>query len=158
MTVFLADSSIWIAQQRRPATYLRQLLAERIETGQVAACIPIALEVLRGAVDGASYELSWECSWRGLPWLPLDSRASARALDVQRSLAATTARAHRRPPLDFLIAACAETAGEEVILWHWDSNLSVICEHTGQPHEPEHERARAHGLPDPGALSEGSAP
>ncbi len=48
--------------------------------------------------------------------------------------------------MDYLVAACAEEADEDVVLWHWDADLTAICGHTGQPHEPEHERARQHGL------------
>jgi len=71
-----------------------------------------------------------------LEWLPLDEAAGRRALAVQRELAATSHGDHRRPAVDYLIAAAAERAGEAT-LWFFDKDLRVICEHTGQPFEAE---------------------
>jgi predicted nucleic acid-binding protein len=146
MALYLADSSIWIGRRRPGAGYLQRLFISRFEQGQLAACVPVALEVLVSPRDGAAYEADWNALWAPLTWLPLHERASRRALEVQRALAQKTAGAHRRRALDYLIAACAEDAGDEVVLWHWDAGLTAICEYTGQPHEPEHERAREHGL------------
>jgi len=58
-------------------------------------------------------------------------------LQLQRALAAASHGSHRRPAIDFLIAATAEAAGGEVVLWSFDRDLRVICEYTGQPHESE---------------------
>jgi predicted nucleic acid-binding protein len=143
--LYLVDSSIWIGRRRSGAGYLDELLTERFEDGLIATCVPVALEVLVGPPDGAAYDLDWEMVWSQLEWLPLTSAAAERALAVQRELAHQIAGAHRRPPIDFLVAACAEAAGPDVVLWHWDSDLTVVCEHTGQPHEAEHARARTHG-------------
>jgi len=63
-----------------------------------------------------------------------------RALAVQRALAGESNGSHRRPAIDFLIAATAEVAGSEVVLWCFDRDLKVICEHTGQPCESEDEK------------------
>jgi len=52
-------------------------------------------------------------------------------------MAATTHGNHLRPAVDFLLAAAAELAGEEIVLWFFDKDLLVICEHTGQPYEAE---------------------
>jgi predicted nucleic acid-binding protein len=144
--LYLADSSIWIGRRRPDAAYLQQLFIRRFEQGQLAACVPVALEVLVSPRDGAAYEADWAALWAPLRWLPLRERATRRALEVQRALARTTAGAHRRKAIDYLIAACAEDAGEDVVLWHWDADMTAICEHTGQPHEPEHERVAQHGL------------
>ncbi len=148
MASYLVDSSIWIAQQRRRGSYVDELLTQRYEDGEVVTCAPVALEVLAGAPDGGSYARDWEIVFSPLRWLPLEERSSRRALVVQRALAATTRGVHRRPALDYLIAACAEAAGD-VILWHWDHDLRLICEHTGQPQEAEHTRARRHRLTRP---------
>lgn len=61
----------------------------------------------------------------------------ARALAVQRELAKASDGNHRRSPVDFMIAAAAEAAGDEVTLWCFDRDLKVICEHTGQACEAE---------------------
>jgi predicted nucleic acid-binding protein len=146
MPLYLADSSIWIGARRSGQSYLAKLLQDRTARGDVATCIPVALEVLVGPADADAYEHDWTTIWVPLDWLPLREKATRRALEVQRGLAKMTAGAHRRRPIDYLVAACAEDAGEDVVLWHWDADLTAICEHTGQPHEPEHERAREHGL------------
>lgn len=146
MPLYLADSSIWIGRRRPGAEYLDELFNDRYEDGEIATCVPIALEVLVGPPDAAAYDQDWEMVWKPLAWLPLREQASDRALQVQRELAHTTAGAHRRRPIDYLIAACAEEAEGEVVLWHWDSDLTIICEHTGQAHEPEHARARERGI------------
>lgn len=39
--------------------------------------------------------------------------------------------------IDFLIAAAAEAAGPEVVLWCFDRDLRVICDNTDQPCEAE---------------------
>ncbi len=72
-----------------------------------------------------------------LAWLPLDEGASRRALEVQRELAATSHGNHRRPAIDYLIAAIGELAGGEVVTWFFDHDLRLICEHTGQRIEAE---------------------
>jgi predicted nucleic acid-binding protein len=146
VALYLADSSVWIGRRRPGAAYLQELFIRRFEEGRLATCVPVALEVLVGPPDASSYEADWGALWEPLAWLPLRERATRRALDVQRALAGTTAGAHRRRAIDYLVAACAEDAGDDVILWHWDSDLTAICEHTGQLHEPEHDRAREHGL------------
>ncbi len=148
MPSYLADASIWIAQRRRGGSYLDELVTQRYEDGQIVTCAPVALEVLGGAADGGSYARGWDFVFSPLGWLPLDDRSSRRALEVQRALAATTRGAHRRPALDYLIAACAEAA-DDVVLWHWDHDLRLICEHTGQLQEAEHARARRHRLAQP---------
>lgn len=148
MAVFLVDSSIWIGAQRHP--YLLELLSERLGRGSVATCVPVALEVLAGARSAERYERDWESLWKQLDWVPLDGDAAQRALRVQREPAKKSEGAHRRGASDYLIAACAELAGEEVTLWHWDRDLTAICELTGQPHEPEHARARRRGARLPG--------
>ena len=77
-----------------------------------------------------------------------------RSLALLKGLAHTTEGAHRRRPLDSIVAACAEAAGSEVVLWHWDTDLTVICNFAGIAHEPEHERATEHGINvEPGAAT-----
>ncbi len=148
--LYLTDASIWIAVRRRPGSYLADLFAERLATGEVATCAPVALEVLVGAPDAAEFERDWEI-WGELHWLPMTAAASGRSVELMRELARTTRGAHRRRPIDYLVAACAEAAGEGVVLWHWDRDLTAICEFAGIAHESEHDRARERRLgPEPG--------
>jgi len=114
--VYLTDSSIWIAARRAPRSYPPQLPADRLRRDEMATCVPVAPAQLD------------------------------RALELLRELAGTTAGAHRRRPIDYVVAACAEAGGEDVVLWHGDSDLTLICDHAGIAHEAEHDRAKAAGL------------
>jgi predicted nucleic acid-binding protein len=143
--VYLADSSIWIGARRNAGTYLPRLLVERLADDEIATCVPVALEVLVGPPDAASLDQDWETVWRHLRWLPMTEAATTRSVELLRDLARTTAGAHRRRPIDYLVAACAE-ASNGVVLWHWDRDLTAICEHAGIAHEAEHDRAREAGL------------
>lgn len=145
MALYLTDSSIWISAYRNPGTYLPRLLVDRLSGDEIATCVPVALEVLTGPANGVELDRDWETVWQHLRWLPLTERVSQRAVELLRELSHTTDGAHRRRPIDYLIAACAETAGDAV-LWHWDADLTAICDFAGIAHEPEHERARAGGI------------
>jgi len=150
---YLTDSSIWIGQRRWAQTYLPLLLAERLQADEIAACIPVALEVLVGPPDGAAFDEDWDGIWSHLTWIPVTEKTVERSLELMRELAHTSAGAHRRRPIDYIVAACAEqSADDELVLWHWDNDLTVICEHAGIRHESEHQRAKAHGINvEPGA-------
>lgn len=145
MPLYLTDASIWIGARRNPRTYLPRLLVDRLADDEIATCVPIALEVLTGPPSGIELDQDWSAVWRHLRWLPLSESVSERALELLRALAHTTDGAHRRRPIDYLIAACAE-ASDDVFLWHWDADLTAICDFAGIAHEPEHERARAASL------------
>ena len=135
MTLYLADSSIWSGRRRPEAGDLPRRFVDRLRRSEIATCVPVALEVLTGPADGEAYVRDWTRLWGQLHWLPLRERATGRALEVQSELALAAPGAHRHSISHFLIAACAEDAGPEVVLWHWDPDLAAICEHTGQPHE-----------------------
>jgi predicted nucleic acid-binding protein len=120
------------------------LLVDRLAEDEVATCVPIALEVLVGPPDASALDRDWDAVWRHLRWLPTTEAVTERSLELLRRLARTTAGAHRRRPIDYLVAACAEAA--DVVLWHWDRDLAAICEFAGIPHEAEHERARDAGI------------
>jgi predicted nucleic acid-binding protein len=139
VALYLADSSIWIGRRRPGVGDLQQRFLDRIRRGEIATCVPVALEVLVGAPDATAYERDWDAIWKALFWLPLGQRAMQRALEVQRELASPGSGGHRRVAVAYLIAACAEDAGPDVVLWHSDDDLTAICEHTGQPHEQERE-------------------
>lgn len=140
MSLFLADSSVWVARRHQGAEALKREFLERFRRGEIATCAPVALEVLAAAADADAYESDWTTVWKALFWLPLGERAHQRALEVQRELAG--AGGHRASPSAFLVAACAEEAGDGVVVWHCDPGLAAICEHTGQAHELALEPAR----------------
>ena len=137
MARYLADSSIWGWANSSTRTDLRARLADRFQAGEVVTCAPIALEVMHRARTGEDYERTFGQLFVPLDWLPLHSGVGKRALDVQRRLAAGPHGNHLRPAVDYLIAAVAEAAGPEIVLWCLDKDLEIICEQTGQPCEPE---------------------
>jgi predicted nucleic acid-binding protein len=94
------------------------------------------LEVMHRARSGDEYDGLFREVFAPLERLPLGDEVAERALEVQRRLAGVSEGSHRRPPVDFLIAAIAEAA-DDVVLWAFDRDLRVIAEHTGQPHESE---------------------
>lgn len=146
MPLYLTDSSIWIGARKHAGTYLARLLVDRLSDDQIATCVPIALEVLTGPRTGAELEEDWSAVWRHLRWLRIDQPALDRAVELLRGLAHTSDGAHRRRPIDYIIAVCAEASEGDVVLWHWDADLTVICDFAGIVHEPEHARAVAHGI------------
>ncbi len=111
-------------------------LAQRFEDGEVVTCAPVVLEAMHRARSGEHYEQLMTELFDPLGWLPLGLDQSVRATDVQRQMAATTDGNHLRPAIDYLIAAIAE-AGEETVLWSFDRDLEIICDHTQQPQEAE---------------------
>ncbi len=103
----------------------------------MATCHPVVLEHLHVARTGDEFEWLLAETFVPLTWLSVGRRAWARALQVQRELAAAGHGYHRRPAMDYVIAATAELAGPDVVLWAFDRDMREICEHTGQPCELE---------------------
>jgi predicted nucleic acid-binding protein len=134
---YLADTSIWAWAQKTERTDIRERLAARYEAGEVVTCVPVVLEAMHRPETGAQYRQRFDELFAPLDRLPLEGASVERALEVQRELAKESDGSHRRPAIDFLIAATAEAAGPEVVLWCFDRDLKVICEHTRQPCEPE---------------------
>jgi predicted nucleic acid-binding protein len=134
---YLADSSIWGWANSAKRPDIQAKLADRFQAGEVVTCAPVVLEVMHRARTGGDYERTISEVFGPLSWLPLGSEVADRAVEVQRGLAGTSHGNHLRPAIDFLIAAIAEAAGTEIVLWCLDRDLEIICEHTGQPYEPE---------------------
>jgi predicted nucleic acid-binding protein len=137
LPLYLADSSIWGWARSGRRSDLEEKLALRIERGELATCVPVALEVMHRARTGAEFEAAFRTLLEPLEWLPLDDAVAWRALEVQRSLAQASDGGHLRPAVDYLVAATAEAAGPDVVLWALDRDLRVICGHTRQPFEGE---------------------
>jgi predicted nucleic acid-binding protein len=144
MPAYLADSSIWAWANRVQRPDIKEKLADRLVRGEVATCAPVALEVMHRAETSEQYEELFRTLLEPLDWLPSEDVVGRRALAVQRELAASSHGNHRRPAADFLIAATAELAEDDVILWFFDNDLRVICEHTGQPSDAEESAGPGH--------------
>ena len=144
MPRFLADTSIWAWAQRAERPDIREKLAVRYEQGEVVTCVPVVLEAMHRPETAGLYKERFDGLFAPLERMPLADASVERALAVQRELAEASDGNHRRPAIDFLIAAAAEAAGPEVILWCFDRDLRVICDHTGQPCEPEESTGSGH--------------
>ena len=144
MARYLADTSIWAWAQKAERLDIREKLADRYEAGEVVTCVPVILEAMHRPETAAQYRERFEGLFAPLERIPLNDSSVERALEVQRQLAAKTDGSHRRPAIDFLIAAAAEAAGTEILLWSFDRDLRVICEHTGQPGEHEESTGAGH--------------
>jgi predicted nucleic acid-binding protein len=142
--LYLADSSIWAWANKRSRPDITEKLADRLERGEIATCVPVALEVMHRAETGEQYEELFDGLLGALRWLDLDERTSRRALAIQRALAGHSHGNHRRPAADYLIAAIGELAQDDVITWFFDRDLRVICEHTGQHFEAESSTGAGH--------------
>jgi predicted nucleic acid-binding protein len=126
LRLVLADTSAW-----HRSTRAAELWTDLLETGLLAICTPVALELLSSARSrGAYHELARDLAY--LPTLQLDRRAETIAVRTQAALAA---RGQHRgaTPIDLLIAAVAET--HDAILLHYDRHFDAIARVTGQPTE-----------------------
>ena len=137
MTSFLVDSSIWSWAWSGRRDDVRQRLGERARRDQVVTCLPVVLEVQHLARTGDEYDESCVATFASLDRLTTGERELRRAFEVQRELAHAGHGYHRRPAMDYVIAATAELAGPDIALWAFDRDMGVICEHTGQPCELE---------------------
>ena len=108
--------------------------ADRLESGFIATCAMVRLELLWSARDATHFAAIRE----GLEVIrdaPMGERVWRRATDVFEQLAARGPLHHRQIALpDLLIAAAAELAEFPVL--HYDRDYDVIAEVTGQPVRP----------------------
>ena len=136
MVRYLADTSIWAWARKPQRPDIREKLARRVAADEVVTCVPVALEVMHAPDTSKRYEEQFKALLEPLDWMPLTEEASRRAIEVQRLSAARSNGAHRRPPVDFLVAAIAELHAD-VVLWCFDKDYRVIADITGQPLEEE---------------------
>ena len=126
MPLYLPDTSAWNRSTRLVDTW-----AELIQTGRIASCPPVVLELLYSTRTRTEYgELAAELG--GLPQLELDRTACEEAAATQAKLAETSQ--HRGPtPVDLLVAAIARV--NDTVLLHYDRHFDAIQRVTGQPME-----------------------
>ena len=126
---FLPDKSA-LARMGVPAVAAR--LSALAETGQLATCGVVDLEVLFSARDGAEHRQILADRRAGYLRAPMSDDDFLRAAEVQGALAARGL--HRAVAIpDLLIAAVAERHGLTVL--HYDRDYERIAAVTGQPHE-----------------------
>lgn len=122
----LLDNSAW-SRLDQPAVAQNRVeeIAEWLEQGRIATCLPFLLEAGYSARNAADHdELLGELM--ALPNVPIDDRVEGRAIDAQRQLA--RAGHHRLPPVDLIIAALADSHGLGIL--HYDSDYEIVAEKT----------------------------
>ncbi len=123
---YLADKSA-LARMRRPA--VRDRLAPLIDSGQVATCSIVLLELLYSTRSPADHQATRARLSLALEVAEIDQGVLDRAVDVQSLLADRSQ--HRGVSLpDLIIAATAERHGLTVL--HYDRDFDRIGAVTGQ--------------------------
>jgi predicted nucleic acid-binding protein len=122
----LLDNSAWarLADAGLPADQLTEL-ADAIEAGRIATCLPFLLEAGYSARSARDHEAVLG-ELLALPYFVVDSNVERSALDAQRQLARVGH--HRLPPVDLLVAALA--ARYELGVLHYDRDYDVLAEKT----------------------------
>ncbi len=104
---------------------------DRLESGRIATCEMVELELLWSARDHADFAALRE-ELGALARASIAPAVWQRAIDVFEILAAAGPLHHRRVKLaDLLVAAAAESADMPVC--HYDGDFDLIAEVTGQP-------------------------
>jgi predicted nucleic acid-binding protein len=131
--VLLIDNSAWarLASPRLPADRLEEV-AQWLEAGELASCLPFLLEAGYSAPSAADHERV-TADLIMLPWVEVTPAVSRLAIQAQSELARVGH--HRVPPADLVIAACAHSEGIGVL--HYDRDYDVLAEHSGLAFQSE---------------------
>ena len=122
---YLADKS---ALARMPLAPVRARLSPLIESGEVATCAIVDLEILFSARNHEEHARIRHRRRFAFDSVPLTEAIFKRAIEVQGELSRTGK--HRVPIPDLIIAATAESAGLTVL--HYDADFDQIARITGQ--------------------------
>ncbi|MEP7009751.1 MAG: PIN domain nuclease [Acidobacteriota bacterium] len=114
-----------------PLATVRARLAPLIESGEIATCAVVDLEVLFSARNHEEHERIRLRRKLAFESVLLTEQIFDRAIEVQGELARTGR--HRLPIPDLIVAAAAESAGLTVL--HYDADFDQIARVTGQPVE-----------------------
>lgn len=131
--MWLLDNSAWVRLLRAIVPTDRAgVIAERMEDGDIAVCLPFLLEAGYSARSaGDRKELM--AGFARLPRIEIDREVEELALQAQRELAETGH--HRLAPMDVIIAACAHKAEAGVL--HYDADYDILAERTSLAFDSE---------------------
>jgi predicted nucleic acid-binding protein len=122
----LLDNSAWVRLAAPALPHARSTeLADALEAGQIATCLPFLLEAGYSARDARDHDALLD-ELSALPRFAIDDEVERRAIDAQRQLA--RAGHHRLPPVDLLLAALADRHGLGVL--HYDHDYDVLANRT----------------------------
>lgn len=120
-TALVFDTSAW---NRRTLTQVLPRWAATRDSGLLAVCPVVALELLAAARDERAFQ-ALDRALQALPGAPITRAASERALSASRDL-----RGERRlPAADYLIATAATERGFAVL--HYDRHFDSLCRALG---------------------------
>ena len=127
MARYLVDKSALARLHLGPVS---RRLGPLIESGEVASCSIVDLELLYSARNLTQYEALLD-ERRGLPQVELSQSTFNDAINIQHELAK---RGHHRLPIpDLIIAAAAQSANTTVL--HYDRDFQLIADATDLEHE-----------------------
>ena len=122
----LLDNSAWVRLADPALSAARTIeLADAIEAGQIAACLPFLLEAGYSPRSASDHDQLLD-ELLSLPRFHIDDNVEQRALDAQRQLARVGH--HRLPPVDLLVAAIADRHRLDVL--HYDRDYDLLAEKT----------------------------
>jgi predicted nucleic acid-binding protein len=125
--VLLLDNSAWARIVEGALDEdLRAKVASWLDARQIATCLPFVLEAGYSARSGAHHEAMMSDLDR-LPHIAITADVERRAREAQAELAKIGH--HRMPPIDVILAACAEEASAGVL--HYDRDYDVLAEKSG---------------------------
>jgi len=122
----LLDNSAW-ARLADPALSADRVteLADALEQGRIATCLPFLLEAGFSARSGRDHDELF-AELLALPYFSIDEAVERHALNAQRQLARIGH--HRLPPVDLLVAALADR--NELGVLHYDRDYDLLAEKT----------------------------
>jgi predicted nucleic acid-binding protein len=131
--VLLLDNSAWTRLLREAVPKDRaDAIAESMERGDIAVCLPFLLEAgysARSAADRVAMMIRFD----EFPRIAVNGDVERMALQAQRELAEVGH--HRLAPMDVMIAACATRAEAGVL--HYDGDYDLLAKHTSLVFESE---------------------
>jgi len=131
--VLLLDNSAWshLGQDRLIDERVKEV-AEWMDQGEIAVCMPFLLEAGYSAQSAAKHR-EMMLKFDQLPRIAIDGEVERIALQAQREFAEIGH--HRIAPVDVMIAACAHRAEAGVL--HYDGDYDLLAKHTGLVFESE---------------------
>jgi hypothetical protein len=123
---YLIDNSVY-ARAADPA--VAPIWAAALRADRLLSSGPFAIEALYSARDEEELARALEELTEGIPYLDADAATWKRAYRAQARMAAVAPQFHRRPPVDYLIAALADRHGLGVL--HYDRDYDLLAEHSG---------------------------
>lgn len=129
----LLDNSAWShLRSDRLGAERRAEVISWIDERKIVTCLPFLLEAGYSARSADDHD-TLMAGFDRLPHIPITPEIERRAKEAQSELA--KAGHHRLPPMDLIIAACAEDAEAGVL--HYDGDYDILGRHTTLDFESE---------------------